>query len=271
MDSKVIVITGGAGGLGSSCAHALQEYKLIITDYAKEAVDRTVKQLLETGINAVGFPCDITNESSVHALKDFSVRQGEFKGLVHTAGVSGTVGSPEKVFLIDLVATEVLLQTFYEVAKANAVIVLFASMMGHTVPPNPKYDQVLRNPQSEGAYAAIAPFIADSADTMYNFAKRGVLLLCKDNAMRFGKKGARIVSVSPGVILTPMAKKALEEHPETMEHMLTLTPLGRNGLPEEVAQLVKFLVSDQAGFITGTDIIIDGGVTTQLLKQDQGS
>lgn len=266
MDSKVIVITGGAGGLGTSCAHALKGYKLIITDYAKEAVNNTVEQLLNAGVDAVGFPCDITNEVSVQGLRDFSISQGEFKGLIHTAGVSGTVGNPEKVFLIDLVATDVLIETFYEVAKENVVVVLFASMMGHTVPPNPQYDKALRNPRSQGAYAAIAPFIDNSADTMYNFAKRGVLLLSKDNAMRFGKKGARIVSVSPGVILTPMAKKALEEHPETMEQMLALTPLGRNGLPEEVAQLVKFLVSDQAGFITGTDIIIDGGVTTQLLK-----
>lgn len=266
MDSKVIVITGGAGGLGSSCARALKEYKLVITDYAKAAVESAVNQLVDAGFNAVGFHCDITNKESVQSLKAFSISQGEFKGLVHTAGVSGTGGDPKNVFTIDLVATDMLINSFYDVAKENAVVILFASMMGHTVPPNPAYDHALRNPQAEGAYAAIAPFIDGSADTMYNFAKRGVILLCKDNAMRFGKNGARIISVSPGVILTPMAKKALEEHPETMEQMLALTPIKRNGLPEEVAELVKFLISNNAGFITGTDIIIDGGVTTQLLK-----
>ena len=102
---------------------------------------------------------------------------------------------------------------------------------------------------------------------MYNFAKRGVLLLLKENAMRMGQKGARIVSVSPGVIMTPMGIKAAEEHPERMNKLKELTPLGRNGTPEDIAEVVKFLISDKAQFITGSDILIDGGIVTQLLKE----
>ena len=85
--------------------------------------------------------------------------------------------------------------------------------------------------------------------------------------MRYGQKGARIVSVSPGIIMTPMAQKAAEEHPERMQKMKEMTPLRRNGQPEDIADVVKFLLSGDARFITGTDILVDGGMLTQLTKK----
>jgi len=266
---KIIVITGGAGGIGVACAKALAHYKLVITDYAQEAVDRTVRELGEKNIHAVGFACDITSKEAVNELKDFTAAQGHFAGIVHAAGVSGTVGDPEKVFNINLVGTDIIVNAFYDLARQDATIVLVSSMVGHTVPPSPEYDGVLRNPQSEGALQGIAPFVEGSADKMYNFSKRGVLLLCRDNAMRFGRKGATIVTVSPGVIMTPMAQKAAEEHPEQMQRMKEMTPAGRSGTAEDVAGVVKFLVSDGARFITGTDILIDGGILTELLKSNK--
>lgn len=266
MKKETIVITGGAGGIGSTCAKALKEYNLVISDYSKEAVEKTVLDLNNAGYQACGFPCDITEKTSVDSLRKYAHELGKFKGIIHTAGVSGTIGDPKKVFTINLAATAIVIESFYEIAGEKSVILLLSSMMGHTVPANPVYDAALRNPQQENAYRVIEPFISNDADTMYNFSKRGVMLLCKDNAMRFGKKGARVVTISPGVILTPMAKKALEEHPEKMKEMLAINPSGRNGLPEDIANLAKFLFSDESGFINGTDILIDGGVLTQLLK-----
>jgi NAD(P)-dependent dehydrogenase (short-subunit alcohol dehydrogenase family) len=213
-----------------------------------------------------GTLCDITDIASVNSLQKFTAEQGDFKGIVHTAGVSGTVGDSKKVFTINLVATDIVIKSFYEIAAKKSVIILISSMMGHTIPVNPAYDDALRNPQRENAFDVIKPFINNDADTMYNFSKRGVMLLCKDNAMRFGKKGARVVTISPGVILTPMAKKALEEHPDKMKEMLAVNPSGRNGLPEDIANLVRFLISDESSFINATDISIDGGVLSQILK-----
>jgi NAD(P)-dependent dehydrogenase (short-subunit alcohol dehydrogenase family) len=266
MSKDVVVITGGAGGIGSVCGYKLDGYKLVIADFNKEALDSAVQKMLSAGIDAVGFESDITDQNSVNALVTFTKELGTFKGLIHTAGVSGTVKDAKRVFTIDLVATDMLINAFYEIAEAKSVVVLFASMMGHVVPPNSEYDKALMNPQSEEAWATIEPFIQGNSDFMYNFAKRGVILLAKQNAMRYGKKGARIVSVSPGVIMTPMAQKALEEHPEIMKQTLDMTPAGRYGQPEDIAETVKFLLSDAASFITGTDIIIDGGVLTQMLK-----
>ncbi|HRN38348.1 MAG TPA: SDR family oxidoreductase [Flavobacteriales bacterium] len=266
MNKGTIVITGGAGGLGASCARTLKDHKLVITDYSKDAVDRTVAELKAAGIDAVGHACDITDPKAVHGLKEFARAQGNLKGLVHTAGVSGTVGDPKKVFDINLKATALVVEEFHALAGEGSAFVLFSSMMGHSVPPDPRYDGALRDPLKDGAYEAVEPFVQGSADTMYNFTKRGVMLLCKDNAMRYGKMGARIVTVSPGVIMTAMAKKALEEHPAVMKQTLDMTPIGRYGQPEDVANVVKFLLSDQAGFITGTDVAVDGGVLSQILK-----
>lgn len=238
----------------------------MIADHAQEPVDRAVADLKAQGIEAVGMACDITDPAAVRRLREFTAKQADFKGMVHTAGVSGTVGDPRKVFDINLAATATIVDEFHVLARPGSAFVLFGSMMGHTVPPDPRYDGALRDPRHEGAFATIEPFIGGSADTMYNFSKRGVMLLCKDNAMRYGKRGARIVTVSPGVIMTAMAKKALEEHPAVMKQTLDMTPVGRYGQPSDVAQLVRFLLSDQAGFITGTDVAVDGGVLSQILK-----
>jgi NAD(P)-dependent dehydrogenase (short-subunit alcohol dehydrogenase family) len=101
---------------------------------------------------------------------------------------------------------------------------------------------------------------------MYNFAKRGVQLLTIKNANKWGDKGARIVSVSPGVIETPMALKAMEEHPERMALIKKATPLKRNGQPEDVAEVIRFLTTEAARFINSTDILIDGGVVHNIKK-----
>ena len=129
-----------------------------------------------------------------------------------------------------------------------------------------KYDEALSNPQAEGSFETICKYIDSSSDMLYNFAKRGTVLLTEKNANKWGTKGARIVSVSPGVIETPMGLKAAEEHPERMEMIKKATPLRRNGQPEDIADVVYFLVSDKARFITGTDILVDGGVVNNIKK-----
>ena len=266
MEKQVVLITGGAGGIGLSCAYGLKEYKIVITDYTSETVNKAVEQLITDGIDAVGINCDITNQESITKLVDFTKAQGNLKGVLHSAGVSGSVNNPKLVFDVDLLATYNLIEAFKPLLNKGSAMILLSSMMGHTIPANEVYDAALRNPKQDNSFSVIEAFIGNSADVMYNFAKRGVLLLAKDFAMELGKKGARIVSISPGVIMTSMSEKALKEHPEVMEQTLKMTPMARYGLPEDIRNAVKFLVSDDAGFITGTDILIDGGVVTQMLK-----
>lgn len=264
--NQLIVITGGAGGIGTACAMAFKNKHLIITDYSQDLVDKAVEDLKKEGYKASGIACDITDKKDIKKLKQFVADKGTFKALVHTAGVSGTMKDLKKIFTIDLVATELLIEAFYDLATNNSVAVLLASMMAHTVPPNPEYDEALTNPQNENSFETVSQFVNGDSDLMYNYAKRGVQLLSLKHLNQWGQKGARIVTVSPGVIETKMALKAAEEHPERMEMIKKATPLKRNGKPEDISNLVSFLVSDQANFITGTDILVDGGVVHNIKK-----
>ena len=268
MDNRkeLIVITGGAGGIGSACAKVFKNNHLIITDYSTELVDTAVEGLAKDGYSVSGIACDITNTADVNKLKQFVADKGTFKALVHTAGVSGSMKDLQKIFAIDLVATEILIEAFYEIARENSVAVLMSSMMGFVVPPNEKYDEALRNPQNAGSFETVNQFIGNNSDTLYNFVKRGVHLLVQKHVNKWGAKDARIVSLSPGVIETPMGLKAAEEHPEQIEMIKKATPLQRNGQPEDVADVVEFLVSNKARFITGTDILVDGGVIHNIKK-----
>lgn len=263
----IIVITGGAGGIGTACAKMFKNYILVISDYSQIAVKGAVESLNNLGYQALGFTCDITQQKDVNDLAAFCQAQGKIRGIIHTAGVSGSVTDLQRVFDIDLLGTQLLIDAFYERATEGTTMVMMASMMGHVVPANDAYDGALRNPLHPESFNTLLPFVDGNSDTLYNFAKRGVLLMCQDNVQRWGQKQARIVTISPGVIETPMALKAAEEHPELMESMKKMTPLGKNGQPEDIAEVASFLVSDNARFITGSDILVDGGILPALKKQ----
>ncbi len=264
--NQVVVITGAAGGIGRSCAYAMRDYKLVVTDYSQETVDKLVNELRNEGIDAIGHAADITDRSAIEELKNHALRQGNFKSVIHTAGVSGATKDLKRVFDINLRATQIIIDVFHDISRKDSVIVLIASMMGHSVAPNPVYDEALRNPDRKDSFSIVEPFVKNNSDLMYNFTKRGVLLLCEDNVMRFGNMGARIVSISPGVVFSPMVKQAWNDHPEMMEAQRRMTPAGRYGVPEDIASVAKFLISDAADFITGTDTKVDGGLFSQIKK-----
>lgn len=269
MEKKVMLITGGAGGLGVATGNKLKEYKIVVADYSEEVVNEAVENYKKNGYDAVGFKSDVTSKEEVKQLIEFTKKQGTFGGLVHTAGVSETVNDVDKVFNINLKGTALIVDAVYEIAEKDASIVLFSSMMGHTIPASEVYDEALKNPLAEGSIDVVKQVVKDDSSLMYNFTKRGVLLITQDNVMRFGKKGCRINSISPGVIMTKMGLKAAEEHPEIINNLLSMTALGRTGEPDDIAGVVKFMVSDDARFITGTDIIVDGGLVPSILKHAQ--
>lgn len=266
-----IVITGGAGGIGTACAKTFKNEHLILTDYSQKEVDIVVEELKKEDYSVVGIACDITDKEDIKKLQQFVADQGTLKALIHTAGVSGTVQDLKKIYTIDLVSTELLIEAFYKLANDHSVAILLSSMMAHTIPPNEEYDLALRNPQFPESFSVVSSFVDGNSDMMYNYAKRGVQLLAQKYVTKWGQVGARILTVSPGVIETKMALKAAEEHPERMLMIKDATPLQRNGQPEDVANVIHFLVSDQAAFITGTDILVDGGVIHNLRKMHSPS
>nr|WP_300002476.1 SDR family oxidoreductase [Tissierella sp.] len=261
---NIHIITGGSSGIGLECAKRFKEGTVLITGRNVEKLKKAEEELKKEGINVAYKSSDVSDIESVRELFKYAKSLGNIKTVLNSAGVSGGDVSSKVTFEIDLLGTEQLIEETLKLAEKNTVLILIASMMGHIVPPNPDYDKHLENPSEEGAIDALVKAVNDKSDIAYNFSKRGVHLLVKKHAPAFGEKGARIVSISPGIIMTPMSEQAAADHPEQMEFMKKMTPMARNGNPDDIANAVCFLADDNASFITGTDLLVDGGLTIKL-------
>lgn len=266
---NVHLITGGSSGIGLGCGKEFKDGIVLITGRNEERLQNAEKELKEAGIDVRYKTSDVSDKESVKALFDYAKSLGKVKTVVNSAGVSGGSADADLTLRIDLLGVEHLIEETLAVAEEDTVLILISSMMGHLVPPNPAYDDFLTNPCEEGALDALLNVVQNDADIAYNFAKRGVHLLVKKYTKAFGEKGARIVSLSPGIIITPMGEKAISDHPERMKLMENMTPAGRNGQPEDIAYAVAFLADDKASFITGTDLVVDGGLTVRLPELSQ--
>lgn len=262
---KVYVITGGSGGMGLECAKQFTDGIVLITDINEKGMEAGRKALDDLGIDVRTMICDISQREQVADLAKYAASLGRIEAVLNTAGVSGTAKNVRLVFNVDLLGTAYVLEEFLPYVDQNTTGICIASMMGYTIPANPEQDNILLNCTEEGAVDKLVQLVNEDPNGAYNMSKRGVHLLVEKHAEAWGKKGARILSISPGIIDTPMAVEAAKEHPEQMAYMQNMTPLHRNGQPVEIANVVKFLCSDQASFMTGCDIRVDGGLIKNLI------
>lgn len=265
-DRNVYVVTGGAGGIGLAAAKQFSDGIVMISDVNPAALAIAKETLEEAGIKVVTKVCDISDRAQVREMANEAAALGKVKGVVHSAGVSGDCGSIKLVLRVDLLGAYYIIEEFLDVMAENSSMVLVSSMMADTIPPNSTLDALLVSPDVEDIEEHFPGYCHDDPHYAYDVAKRGVRLMAKKYAAAYGKKGARINSVSPGVIMTEMALKAAEEHPEQMKFMESVAPLGRNGRPEEIADVIYYLCSDKSSFITGIDIKADGGAMNAVIE-----
>jgi NAD(P)-dependent dehydrogenase (short-subunit alcohol dehydrogenase family) len=248
---SVSVVTGAARGMGRACAERIgREGSFVV------AVDLDLPDLEGT----LGLSLDISDRAAVERLVEEVRRHGELRSLVHAAGISPTMADTRRIFEVDLVGTQLLLDAFEPLVEPGCAAVCFASSAAYHVAlavPDQKLDAFVEDPTTDGFLDRAAELASDSG-MAYAWAKRGVIRAAARAAVAWGKRGGRVNSVSPGLIDTGMGRQELEAHP-FMKVMLDATPLGRLGRSEEVAELVSFLVSDKASFVSGIDVLIDGG------------
>ena len=215
---------------------------------------------------ACSFHFGLTLEfSKAHAL-------GALGGIAHTAGLSPTMVNWQQIIQVDLVGTARLLNAFLPFAEQDTAVVCIASMAGHAaIGGRPASGQaaveaMLDEPLHPDLLARLAPIMTTAPGAQgpsglaYTLAKYGVIRLCQREASAWGQRGARLVSLSPGIIQTAMGQQELEQQ-AAMQMLIAQTPLRRQGRPEEIASAVDFLVGADASFITGCDLLVDGGIT----------
>jgi NAD(P)-dependent dehydrogenase (short-subunit alcohol dehydrogenase family) len=262
----VYVITGGAGGMGLACARALAtQGRLLLLDVHDGQLEQARATLGSEGVAAETLRCDVTSPEDVEAVADRICALGQFRSLIHTAGVSPEMADGHRVLDVDLGGSVRITDAVFPLVVPGSSAILVGSIAG-CADLGPAVEALLDDPLAAGFADAMEGALGRPIDSMtaYVLAKRGVARLVERLAAPWGAKGGRTVAVVPGLIDTPMGRLELERQP-VMAAMIELTPVKRPGQPlpgrpADIASAVAFLASDSAAFISGCDLRVDGGL-----------
>ncbi|MCW3058311.1 MAG: short-chain dehydrogenase [Capsulimonas sp.] len=263
---KNVIVVIGAGLIGQAIARRVGVGKHVLLadmrpDNAKAAADVLENAGYETSVATV----DVSSREAVRELVAAAAALGDVTGLIHAAGVSPSQATPATILKVDLYGTALVLEEFgYIIAQGGAGVVI-ASMSGHRLPPlSVEQNKALATTPVEELLSL--PFLQPDQVTdplhAYQISKRGNSLRVLAEAVHWGKRGARVNTISPGVIITPLAKDELNgPRGDGYRRMIEGSAAGRAGTPDEVANVGALLMGPDGGFITGSDILMDGGVT----------
>jgi NAD(P)-dependent dehydrogenase (short-subunit alcohol dehydrogenase family) len=263
--TQTAVITGGAGGMGLATAKILgRDHRVVLADLDQTRVDAAVAELAGLGIDAIGRVCDITERGSVEQLFDAAGEGGHhLRAVVHTAGVSPQMGRPELIARINGSGTVNVTQAFLARAGEGDVLVNVASVAGHGLPkvfiPTRSFRVAESDPAAfENAMIGRARLVGKKLHSglTYAISKAFVVWYSRSLAGAFGARGARIVSVSPGSFDTPMGQL---EADHGASELLKFAAIKRFGKPDEIAAVLAFCAGTAPGYLTGTDVLVDGG------------
>lgn len=263
------VITGGAGGMGLATARIVgRDHTVVLCDVRQDRLDAAAVALQDLGITPTVVNCDVTDKQAVNGLFETASGLGTVASVIHTAGVSPSMGAADYVMKTNAVGTVNVNEAFYGTAGEGAAIVNVASMAAHMLPeeliPTGQFPLAL---QDEAAFTndmrSACNVIPEEARSGFAYAvsKSFVRWYSTSQAERFNSRGLRIVSVSPGSVDTEMGK--LEEQAGAGA-MVADFAVPRWGKAQEMAELFAFCASDKAGYLTGTDILNDGGVIASM-------
>lgn len=263
---KDVVVVIGAGQIGQAIARRVSAGKhVVLADLRPENAEAAAKTLSEAGFDVSTAKVDVSSRASVEALVKTAAALGEIFGVIHAAGVSPSQASPETILKVDLYGTALVLEEFGNVIARGGSGVVIASQSGHRLPAlTAEQDVALATTATEELLALPMLQLDQIKDTLhaYQLSKRANSLRVMAEAVRWGKRGARVNTISPGIIITPLAKDELTgPRGEGYQRMIELCPVGRAGTPDEVGNVGALLMGPDGAFITGSDFLMDGGVT----------
>jgi len=264
--SNEVVVLIGAGSIGQAIARRVSTAKhILISDIKIENAEQAAKTLSEAGFEVSSSIVDVASSSSVYELISKAKSIGSIVGLIHAAGVSPSQASPDTILKVDLYGTALVLEAFGKVIEDGGVGVVISSQSGHRLPAlSIEEDKSLATTPVEELLSLPLLDLNNVKDSLhaYQLSKRGNSLRVRAEAVNWGKRGARINAISPGIIITPLAKDELNgPRGDVYRKMISASAVGRAGTPDEVANVAALLMSQEGAFITGSDFLMDGGVT----------
>ena len=264
MTNVIVVI--GAGSIGQAIVRRVAAGKhVLLAEIRQENADAAAKVLFDAGFNVSTATVDVSSRASVHALVEAATKLGEVSGVIHAAGVSPSQASPVTILKVDLYGTALVLEEFGNVIARGGSGVVIASQSGHRLGPlSTEQNALLATTPVEELLALPLLQKEQIKDSLhaYQISKRGNSLRVMAEAVRWGKRGARVNTISPGIIITPLANDELKgPRGPGYRRMLEVSAAGRAGTPDEVGTVGALLMGPDGAFITGSDFLMDGGVT----------
>jgi NAD(P)-dependent dehydrogenase (short-subunit alcohol dehydrogenase family) len=265
-NAKNVIVLIGAGSIGQAIVRRISAGKhIVLADLRQENADAAAKTLSDAGFEVSTTKVDVSSRASVQALVKQATSQGDVSGVIHAAGVSPSQAPPETILKVDLYGTALVLEEFGNVIARGGAGVVIASQSGHRLPAlSAEQNALLAKTPVEDLLALpmLQPDQVKDSLHAYQISKRGNSLRVMAEAVRWGKRGARINTISPGIIITPLANDELKgPRGPGYRRMMELCAAGRAGTPDEVGTVGALLMGPDGAFITGSDFLMDGGVT----------
>jgi NAD(P)-dependent dehydrogenase (short-subunit alcohol dehydrogenase family) len=261
-----VIVVIGAGQIGQAIARRVGVGKqVLLADLRQDNANAAAEVLANAGYATSVATVAVSSREAVQALVETASRLGDVTGLIHAAGVSPTQASPATILRVDLYGTALVLEEFGNVIAPGGAGVVIASQSGHRVPAlSDEQNQALATTPTEQllSLAFLQPDQLTDSLHAYQLSKRGNSLRVMAEAVRWGKRGARLNTISPGIVMTPLARDELNgPRGAGYRRMIEGSAAGRAGTPDEVGTVGALLMGPDGGFITGSDILMDGGVT----------
>ena len=268
---KETAVLFGTGSIGLAIIRRIGVGKhIVLADYSEKNAQTAANVLENAGYECSTIKADLGNKADILAVVEEAEKWGDIKNVVNAAGVSPSQASIEEILRVDMVGTSILLEEFGKVIAEGGSGVVISSQSGHRLPALPQ--------EQNDALAMSKPedlmkldFVRAIDDTLkaYQYSKRCNVLKVAYEASRWGKRGATVNSISPGIIMTPLANDELHgPRKDGYLKMIQASPAGRAGTPDEVGDLAEFLMSSRGRFISGSDFLIDGGTTASYWYGD---
>ena len=272
MNKKIIVLIG-SGSIGQAIVRRIGADKhILLADINETNAEKASVVLTEAGFEVSTIKVDVSSRQSVLSMVKVAQGLGDIVGLIHKAGVSPSQASPETILKVDLYGTAIVLEEFGKIITEGGSGVVIASQSGHRLEPlSIEQNKALATTPTEELLALPILQLNNVRDTLhaYQLSKRGNSLRVMAEAVRWGKRGARINTISPGIIITPLAKDEFNgPRGDGYKKMINSCAVGRAGTPDEVANVAQLLMGQDGAFITGSDFLMDGGVTAEYWYGD---